>query len=422
MIFDWVKRVLRIALVCLLFILLMKNSGQPSLLLADQVRYFTRQVEFEYASWTIHAIYQKMAQAALGTDRYMDRGQQLKILNRYLEIIDQQSAVKDQLTQIYAAPDQTDNLSDSAQPLLLKQKALQTEMQHISLLAESIVQEQITAVLADTSLELLGQPLPPVQYHTTALPYALVISPRSVIRQDASISLLPDLTLDQIVNIEGQVESALDVSALVVPVGGIGVYPTMVMESTNFPWLAEVVSHEWIHNYLTLRPLGLLYDTSPQLRIINETTASIAGNELGQQMIARFYPSLVEPEEGPSTRETTPEPQEEEPVFDYRAVMHETRVTADGLLAEGKIQEAEAYMEEQRLLFIQNGYNIRVLNQAYFAFYGAYAETEGGAAGEDPVGAAVRELRAQSENLSAFVQKISWVTSFQKLQEILAPP
>ena len=49
-------------------------------------------------------------------------------------------------------------------------------------------------------------------------------------------------------------------------------------------------------------------------------------------------------------------------------------------------------MEQRRQLFVENGYYIRKLNQAYFAFYGAYADVPGGAAGEDPVGPAVRAL------------------------------
>ncbi len=50
----------------------------------------------------------------------------------------------------------------------------------------------------------------------------------------------------------------------------------------------------------------------------------------------------------------------------------------DELLAAGKIEEAEAYMEARRQVFWDNGYAIRKLNQAYFAFYGAYADVPGG--------------------------------------------
>jgi hypothetical protein len=73
-------------------------------------------------------------------------------------------------------------------------------------------------------------------------------------------------------------------------------------------------------------------------------------------------------------------------------------------------------MEQRRIFFWENGYHIRKLNQAYFAFHGAYADEPGGAAGEDPVGAAVRALRAQSPSLAAFLNRISWMTSFEQLQ------
>ena len=62
---------------------------------------------------------------------------------------------------------------------------------------------------------------------------------------------------------------------------------------------------------------------------------------------------------------------------------------------------------------------IRKLNQAYFAFHGAYADVPGGAAGEDPVGPAVRALRAQSDSLADFVNTIAWMTSFEQLQQAI---
>ena len=76
--------------------------------------------------------------------------------------------------------------------------------------------------------------------------------------------------------------------------------------------------------------------------------------------------------------------------------MRITRVNVDKLLAENKIGEAGAYMEERRRFLWDNGYHLRKINQAFFAFYGAYANQPGGAAGEDPVGAAVRDLRARA--------------------------
>jgi len=78
-------------------------------------------------------------------------------------------------------------------------------------------------------------------------------------------------------------------------------------------------------------------------------------------------------------------------------------------------------MEARRVFFWENGYLIRKLNQAYFAFHGAYADQPGGAAGEDPVGAAVRALRSQSLSLADFLNRISWMSSFEQLKKAVSP-
>jgi hypothetical protein len=253
---------------------------------------------------------------------------------------------------------------------------------------------------------------------------ALIVSPRNKIEQTANVSVMPTLTLDGQIKLEDQVAHGLDVSTLVVPTGGIGVYPTMVMETTDLQWTLSTIAHEWTHNYLNLRPLGLNYSTTPELRTMNETTADIVGNEVGQLVIQEYYPELLPAPsssiQGPSiSLKTGWTSLDDPPPFDFRAEMHETRVTVDKLLAEGKIEQAESYMEQRRQIFWKNGYLIRKLNQAYFAFHGAYADVPGGAAGEDPVGPAVRALRAKSASLADFVNTIAWMTSFQQLQEAI---
>jgi hypothetical protein len=163
--------------------------------------------------------------------------------------------------------------------------------------------------------------------------------------------------------------------------------------------------------------IGDQLPTSPELRIPNET-AAIAGKEIGRELIARYYPELLppppaEPAEAPAEESKPGEP----PEFDFRLEMHETRLEVDRLLAEGKVDEAEQYMEERRQVFWENGYAIRKLNQAYFAFYGAYADEPGGAAGADPVGSAVRLLRADSPSLANFIKRIAWMSSYEQLQK-----
>jgi hypothetical protein len=95
--------------------------------------------------------------------------------------------------------------------------------------------------------------------------------------------------------------------------------------------------------------------------------------------------------------------------------MNETRVTVDSLLAQGKIEEAERYMEQRRRLFVAHGYRIRKLNQAYFAFYGGYQSPGTGAGGADPIGPAITEIRQHSPSLRAWLETMRAITSRDQL-------
>ncbi|MEK9164057.1 MAG: hypothetical protein AAB342_01745, partial [Chloroflexota bacterium] len=294
-----------------------------------------------------------------------------------------------------------------------------TRLNEMQPLAEAILQEQIGAVLADEGFALGGQIVPPVSFHITALPGFLVVSPRDHIELKSYANIEPGLTADGEVRLEDKIEKDLDVSALVVPLGGLGTYPTMIYETSNLNYVAEVGAHEWAHNYLTLRPLGLYYDTSPQVRTMNETTASLIGQEIGEKVIARYYPERVPPTPVPTVAPTPgPTPTPDPDAFDFNLEMHDTRVKVDELLAAGEIDQTEAYMEARRRVFVARGYQLRKLNQAYFAFYGAY-NTGPGAAGQDPVGPAVRALRQRSGSIKEFLDRVSWMTSFEELQEAI---
>ncbi len=421
---KWYLALRNLILIALVLVLLQDGSSLPRGR-AGQVRAYTRAVEFDYVTWTLDALLEKLAQGAVNTRAYLDAEEQQKTVVTQLRVVNELNRINDRITSVYADPSITDPEQAAADDID-RLDALKRIQQNVQPVSEAILQQQVSAVLAEQGLTLGGQPIPPVLFHTTPLPMALIVSPRDVIRQDANISLIAGMSVPEMAALEQQVESELDVSALVVPVGGVGIYPTMVMSTTNLPWLVETVAHEWAHNFLTLRPLGLNYETTPQLRTMNETTASIVGNEIGEAVIRKYYSNLFPPEPPPApttapqtTRpEPTPTPDPQQPPpFDYRAEMHETRITADALLEQGKIQEAEDYMEARRRFFWDNGYQIRRLNQAYFAFYGAYADIPGGAAGQDPVGPAVRALRAQSASLVDFVNRISWMTSFDQLQQ-----
>jgi len=416
------RRLIQITIVVLVAILLLQGSDIKPGDLTQRVRAFTREIEFDFAGWGRDALILKVRQLALGVVDYLPAETQQQIVLNYLNLIGQIYQAEGVLYEIYADPDMDDPESVS-EPTRQELEKLYNQRDHLAPLAEAILQNQLTAIASDFDLTLGGQSLPPVLYHVTPLPLALIVSPRGTIRQDADISLVPDLTVADRDLLEQNVDETLDVSSLVVNIGGVGMYPTMVTQTTNINWLAEVVAHEWIHNVLTLRPLGASYLSSPELRIMNETTASIAGKEIGAALIERYYPEFAPPPPpSPSSEEqdvlAEPAPPSEPPAFDFRAEMHETRVKVDDMLAEGMIDEAEAYMESRRQVFWENGYHIRKLNQAYFAFHGAYADVPGGAAGvKDPVGPAVRALRAQSASLDDFIHRISWMWSFEQLQD-----
>ena len=380
----------------------------------EKARQFTRPLEFDYLTWDVNAFMTKIGQSGLNPWHKLNIEQQHQLVMRYLYLTNQLEVIQVEIQQVYADPSIKDP-DTAARVELAQQKALQTSIVSLTPLVESILQGQVTEIIVEEGIARLGGAVPPLMFHTTPLPKALIASPRNSIQQDVNISLLADLTLEQIDQLENQVEKATGESVLVVDVGGIGIYPTMVMRSSNLPWIIDTIAHEWTHNYLTLRPLGLNYDTSPELRTMNETAAALAGSEISRLVLARYYPEYISMFEEGQKLASLNWPDE---IFDFRAEMHATRVKVDELLADGKIAEAEQYMEERRILFVAHGYEIRKLNQAYFAFYGAYAATPGGAAGEDPVGPAVRTLREQSASLADFLRTIGKMNSFEDLQVI----
>ena len=389
----------------------------------DRVRAYTRDIEFDYVSWMVNAIDLKIQQGAVGLPGYLDREESTRAVSDYLHLTQQIIDAEDALNRVYADPAVTDKKAASAH-VRAELNSLDAQQAAVAPIAEGILQGQVSQVAADLGLTTLGQPIPSVLYHMTSVPDALIVSPQDKIEQTANISITPGLAADQQTALEDRVDKGLNVSSLVVPIGGVGVYPTMIMRTTDLNWLTSTIGHEWTHNFLEFRPLGLLYDKTPELRTMNETTADIVGGEIGAEVLQTFYPNfhaslrpsldltLVDlpfshPDPGSLTR----------PPFDFRAEMHTTRVNVDAMLAKGQIAQAESYMEQRRQIFVQNGYYIRRLNQAYFAFYGAYADVPGGAAGEDPVGPAVRALRARSQSLADFLNRISWMTSFDQLKQ-----
>jgi uncharacterized membrane protein YdfJ with MMPL/SSD domain len=95
--------------------------------------------------------------------------------------------------------------------------------------------------------------------------------------------------------------------------------------------------------------------------------------------------------------------------------MRQIRQNVEAYLADGQIDQAEKYMNEQRDYLQTQGYYIRKLNQAYFAFYGTYADTP---TYTNPIGAAIQNIRDKSNSLNDFLKSLANVTSVKGLDRL----
>jgi hypothetical protein len=416
-VWHWFVYVVTSAPTFFVLVLLLTSDSFAPRTTVDKVRLITAPYEFDFISWTADAVWAKLVQFTLGDERYLSPAEWHQVVLDFDGLMDGIAADEGEVNRIFADPAVADPLreSQSVRADLAEKRARQAREQS---LVESILQEQVSAELRAAGFAVGGELVPPLLFRFTPLPLGLIVSPRSVIRQDANIQLIPGLTLEQQVALERETEARLDVSALVVPFGGLGTFPTMIMETSYTSWVLEAITHEWSHHYLYLHPLGWGYDTDPQLRTVNETAASLFGKAIGALVVRHNYPEWAAPLPAESAAaggvSAAPRPQ-----FDYQHEMYVTRVEADRLLAAGKIAEAEAYMEQRRQFINAHGYAIRRLNQAFFAFYGSYADTPG-ERGEDPVGPAVVNLFDLCPSPAAFLRAVARVASFAQLQQMVA--
>lgn len=383
-----------------------------------QLHTIVGQRHFDYLVWEVNAVLAKVETVLTNGHRYLDRQTRQQAVLDYLDLIRSAQQLEARINSIYVDPEITDPQTasrDLQSELAQKRKTLE-KLQPI---AEGIIQDQVEAILVEEGFGVFGQAWPPVMVHMTPLPSLLVVSPRDRIERLHGFSLEHGLSTPTMEAMETAVFDRLNLSALVVPIGGMGTYPAMIMEGANINWLIEVTAHEWVHHWLSFYPLGLSY-SDPRVRVINETVASLVDAEIANLAIARYYPGFIVP---PPAPEPPPAPATESdvvdapPPFDFRAEMEETRIVVDELLAEGKIEQAEAYMEARRRFFVAHGYAIRKLNQAYFAFYGAYA-AEPGATGADPIGPMLRQIRAESPTLRVFMERVAPINSFADLEAL----
>jgi hypothetical protein len=410
----WLRIGLSLGLVALLTLSL--PASELSRSLETRLTLLLQGESFYFPEWALQAWAEKLLLSVANPQAFLDDETQRRAVRRYLQRLSEAREAAAALEREVSAP--TPPEPEAIAALRRQWEAAHGRAQALRPLAEAILSEQLGVILAQEGQPLLGQPIPPVQIRLTAMPNLLVLSPRERIALITSFPLRADLTADEMDRLERRVDGQLNLSSLVVPLGGLAFYPAMIMEATGLPELTEIIAHEWTHHWLFMGPLGWFYDR-PEARTINETVADLAGKAMGRAWLARFYPEdLPSP---PADAAPAPAPPER-PAFDFGRELAKTRTVVERLLAQGEVRRAELYMEARRRVFVAHGYALRKLNQAYFAFYGAYAAEEGAAGAEDPIGPRVRRLWAQSPSLRAFLFRMLFITDLAGLRRALGEP
>ncbi|MEN6479857.1 MAG: hypothetical protein ABFD20_09490 [Anaerolineales bacterium] len=392
------------------------------------VRSATRGQRFSIARWEIEQLVFRRRPARPST---VEDATQVRA---YVDLIDRLREVERQEQQLLDAPPNAPALAE----LRAHRDALLAERDALRPIVERTLAQQVRAAYRQAGIYNPGDrfgswpvSFPPLSFTLDSLPHLLVISPRDHIESVYEALLSPDLTTEQMEAIEAAVE-AQGYSALVTEIGGLGAtYPTFVQDSSNLRWLTGVVAEEWLHQYLAFTPTGFRYlldrlklRPDDAIARINEGAATIVSEEIALDVLATHYPEHL-----PSAEANAPsadDASDDDQGFAFNREMRLTRLHVDELLAAGQVDEAEAYMEERRLVFVAHGYRLRKLNQAYFAFHGNYAVPSSQEAPlpeelVDPLGAQLQALRAQSSSLADFVAAVATLRSAEDLSRAVAP-
>jgi hypothetical protein len=248
---------------------------------------------------------------------------------------------------------------------------------------------------------------PPIAFAYDLPPNLLIESPRNRIELESATLLRSDLASGEIATEQNAV-TARGNAGLVVRIGGLAAYPAIVEEDDNYSDAVDVLAHEWTHQYLFFHPLGIRYFQSASMTVINETVANMVGKELSAD-VRRAFPLSAAP------IRATPAAPLPDPTIDVNRVLHLLRIDVDSLLAGGDVTQAEERMRDTQQFLANHGYYLPEINQAYFAFYGSYADT---AASTSPVGPRLASLRSRYSNLAAFVRSVQNVRSAADLAHL----
>ncbi|MQF48516.1 hypothetical protein FIM08_01225 [SAR202 cluster bacterium AC-647-N09_OGT_505m] len=334
----------------------------------------------------------------------------------YFNLGEQENKLERAIQEASKSPDGSHGKSLDA----LKKELLQVEksLGKMRDMVEEVLEQEIDSIVSSEGL-YVGGPLnflrilfPPVDIRIEPSPRVLVVSPRDRIEMIDGILLEPGITLKEMEALEDRVFKEQNLSVLVEGTGGVATYPAVISPDFSLLGTLTTAAHEWLHHYLFFHPLGRTYGMSPDMTSLNETLATIFGQEIGNIALHKFEESIVTTDSPPQS----PSPPKTAVEFDFRMEMRGTRIRVEELLREGKLEETERYLEERRLILANHGHVIRKLNQAYFAFHGTYGDNP---ASISPIFEQLSTLRAASPSLGYFVREVASVSSYTEFLELL---
>ena len=403
---------LKLIVISLLSLCLFSGGCSPARGFDYQLGSIVKPYRFSIVKWEFKTIPSEAKQWLFG--KHGKNDDQTDMVAEYFLLVKRIKSLESEITTINADNEQGDLASIEAEL-----NRLQEQRMALAGKVERIITRQIKEALAqegifnpvDKHIRLKGS-FPPLDFRLEKPPHLLVISPRDRIESMREITLQQNLSLEEMESIEARVDK-LGVSSLVVELGGLGAtYPTFVANNAGLRFTIDTATEEWLHQYLAFKPLGFLYlldltgvSRNYEIATINETLASMVSKEIGAIVCEKYYPSY---------ESDAHQKQVVEPEFDFNREIREIRRAVDKHLAQGEIERAEELMEQKRQYLVSMGYQIRNLNQAYFAFHGTYADRP---TSISPIGVELKKLREQSASLKDFLNAVATMTSRQELSD-----
>ena len=337
-------------------------------------------------------------------------------LDRYVVLVDEIRAAKAGLNLVTTVATPDLNTVAAAQNEIDR---LIGERDVIRPAVEEFLEQIISEIVRSDEIDLVSSFVwPPVDFRIGDPPKLLVTSSRNEISRIEDVLIDPDISIEDMSLIENELVDTHDISAVILQTGGLASYPN-VIPTTHLKRLVDIAAHEWLHAHLAFYPLGQAYFSGGDIRSMNETLADIFGREVGlrvySEVTADQFVAPVRPET--ASKELRDDEAVGDPeTFSFNRFMGETRSETDNLLAQGLIKEAEAYMESRRVELLDHGYQIRKINQAYFAFHGTYAESP---SSTSPIARYLWDLRAQVETVGDLVKLLRPIRTYSEFEQLL---